>query len=115
MEIQKPIVDRQIIVNLLSGDEEFVREFAVASVDSFSEFKREFGISLNNRDEEHLRKVGHKIKPVAQMMQLEPIITMYESSKIMLQEDAPEEDIKNLIHKMNDYCNELLKELKELK
>lgn len=115
METQKPIVDRQVIVNLLSGDEEYVREFAIASVDSFSEFRREFEASLKNRDEEHLRKTGHKIKPVAQMMQLEPIITMYESSKIMLEEDAPDEDIQKLIARMNSYCNELLKELKELK
>lgn len=114
METQKPIVDRQVIVNLLSGDEEYVREFAVASVDSFSEFRKEFETSLKNRDEEHLRKAGHKIKPVAQMMLLEPIITMYESSKIMLEEDAPDEDIKNLITKMNAYCNQLLKELKDL-
>lgn len=115
METQKPIVDRQVIVNLLSGDEDYVGEFAVASIDSFSEFKREFERSLRNRDMEHLRKTGHKIKPVAMMMKLDPIITMYESSKIMLEEDAPDEDIKKLIARMNAYCSQLLQELKELK
>lgn len=114
MEIHKPIVDRQVIVELLYGDEEYISEFAVASVDSFSEFKDQFEKSLKNRDMELLRRAGHKIKPVAQMMKLDAVITMYESSKIMLEEEAPAEDIKKLIENMNEYCDQLIKELKEL-
>lgn len=115
METEKPLVDRQIIVDLLSGDEEYVGEFAAASIESFTEFKINFEKSLKARDMESLRKTGHKIKPVSQMMKVDSIITMYETSKILLEEDAPDEDIKKLIARMNAYCNQLLKELKQLK
>ena len=114
MEIQKPIVDRQVIIDLLYGDEEYISEFAVASIESFSEFKKHFEHSLKTRNIESLRKAGHKIKPVAQMMKLNAVLTMYETSKIMLEEEAPDEEINNLVANMNEYCNELLKELKEL-
>lgn len=114
MDIQKPIVDRQVILDILYGDEEYVSEFASASVESFAEFKTNFEKSLVERDMETLRKVGHKIKPVAQMMKLDKVITMYETSKIMLEEDASDEEIKNLVENMNKFCTELLKELKQL-
>ena len=115
MDANKQLVDRQVIVDLLYGDEEYISEFAVASIDSFTEFKNQFEKSLKNRDMENLRKAGHKIKPVAQMMKLEAVITMYETSKIMLEEDAPDNDIKKLIARMNAYCSQLIKELQDLK
>ncbi|MDZ7720286.1 MAG: taurine dioxygenase [Balneolaceae bacterium] len=114
MDIQEPIVDKQVIVDLLYGDEDYVSEFASASVESFTEFKDKFAKSLKTRDMESLRKAGHKIKPVAQMMKLDPVITMYETSKIMLEEDASDEEIKNLADNMNKFCTQLLKELKQL-
>jgi len=115
MEIPSPIVDKQIIIDLLYGDEEYVSEFATASIDSFSEFRAHFEKSLKSRDMESLRKAGHKIKPVAQMMKLDAVITMYETSKIMLEEESSDEEIQALIKNMNKFCNQLLKELKELK
>lgn len=114
METQKPLVDKKVIVDLLYGDEEYISEFAVASVESFSEFKTQFERSLKKRDMDSLRRAGHKIKPVAQMMKLDAVITMYETSKIMLEEDAPDEDIQKLISRMNAYCSQLIVELKEL-
>lgn len=114
METKKPIVDRKVIVDLLYGDEDYISEFAVASVESFTEFKMQFEKSLKKRDMENLRRAGHKIKPVAQMMKLDAVITMYETSKIMLEEDAPDESVKKIISKMNEYCTQLIKELKQL-
>lgn len=114
MEIPTPIVDKQVIVDLLYGDEDYVSEFATASVESFTEFKTQFTKSMKSRDMESLRKAGHKIKPVAQMMKLDAIVNMYETSKIMLEEEAPDEEIKKLVINMNEFCNQLLKELKQL-
>lgn len=114
MDIQQPIIDKQVIVDLLYGDEDYVSEFATASVESFSEFKAQFANSLKTRDIETLRKAGHKIKPVAQMMKLDTVVTMYETSKIMLKEDASDEEIKNLAKNMNKFCTQLIKELKQL-
>lgn len=114
MEIPTPIVDKQVIIDLLYGDEDYVSEFATASVESFTEFKAQFTKSMNSRDMENLRRAGHKIKPVAQMMKLDAIINMYETSKIMLEENAPDEEIKKLVTNMNKFCTQLLKELKQL-
>lgn len=114
MDIQQPLIDKQVIVDLLYGDEDYVSEFATASVESFTEFKANFAKSLKTRDMEMLRKAGHKIKPVAQMMKLDAVVTMYETSKIMLEEDASDEEIKNLAQNMNKFCTQLIKELKQL-
>lgn len=114
METQNPIVDRQVIIDLLYGDEEYISEFSVASIESFSDFKTQFEKSLKQRDMENLKRAGHKIKPVAQMMKLDTIITMYETSKILLEEEANDESINKMISKMNDYCTQLINELKQL-
>lgn len=114
MEIKPPIVQKQVIVDLLYGDEDYVSEFASASVESFTEFKTNFAESMQERDMERLRLVGHKIKPVAQMMKLDAVINMYETSKIMLEEEAPDREINKLVENMNKYCTQLIKELKQL-
>lgn len=114
MEISTPIVDKQVIVDLLYGDEDYVSEFATASIESFTEFEAHFTKSMRTKDMESLRKAGHKIKPVAQMMKLDTVVTMYETSKIMLEEDASDEEINNMVENMNKFCTKLLKELKQL-
>lgn len=114
MNIPTPLIDKQVIVDLLYGDEEYVSEFATASIESFSEFKNQFAKAMKARDMETLRKAGHKIKPVAQMMKLDAVVTMYETSKIMLEEEAPDQEISNMVSNMNKFCSQLLKELKQL-
>lgn len=113
MEIPTPIIEKQVIVDLLYGDEDYVSEFASASVESFTEFKTKFAKSMKSRDMESLRQAGHKIKPVAQMMKLDAVINMYETSKIMLEEEAPDTEIKKLVTNMNKFCAQLIKELKQ--
>lgn len=115
MEPEPPLVDRDLVVELLYGDEEYVKEFAEASIESFSEFKENFKRYVRARDMENLRKTGHKIKPVAQIMKLDALLSMYEESKVLLEEEASDQEINNLVDKMNKYCNTLLKELKGLK
>lgn len=114
MEIPTPIVEKQVIVDLLYGDEDYVSEFATASIESFTEFKAHFAKSMKTRDMKSLRKAGHKIKPVAQMMKLDAVVTMYETSKIMLEENASDEEINNMVENMNKFCKKLVKELKQL-
>ncbi|NBC03285.1 MAG: taurine dioxygenase [Bacteroidetes bacterium] len=114
MDIPTPIIEKQVIVDLLYGDEDYVSEFASASIESFTEFKTKFVQSLKQRDMETLRQAGHKIKPVAQMMKLDDVITMYETSKIMLEEEAPDQEIKKLAESMNEFCKQLIRELKQL-
>jgi hypothetical protein len=48
-------------------------------------------------------------------MKLDEMLSMYEESKTLLEEEASDQEINNLVDKMNKYCNTLLKELKDLK
>jgi len=114
MELNHSIVDKQVILDLLYGDEDYFNEFVSASVDSFTEFKDNYKQSMRMRDMESLRKTGHKIKPVAQMMNLDPILEMYEESKELIEAEAPDKQLNDLMDDMNVYCEKLLKELKEL-
>lgn len=114
MELNKPLVNKQIILDLLYGDDDYFAEFVTASIDSFTEFKTNYQQSMRMRDLDNLRKAGHKIKPVVQMMQLNEILTMYERSKEMLESEAPDKKIAVLIKDMDDYCATLLNELRKL-
>lgn len=113
MDANNPLVERQLIVDLLYGDENYIKEFAEASVDSFTEFQDHFKEALVENDEIKLRNAGHKVKPVAQMMNLYQILEMYEKSKDLIGTNSTDE-IKQLIREMDSYCEKLLKELKEL-
>ncbi|TVR15921.1 MAG: taurine dioxygenase [Balneolaceae bacterium] len=112
MEPNNPLIERQLIVDLLYGDENYMKEFAEASVDSFTEFQQHFKEALIKNDEIKLRNAGHKIKPVAQMMNLYHIVEMYEKSKDLIGTNNRDE-IKQLIREMDTYCGKLLVELKE--
>jgi hypothetical protein len=114
MEKNHEIVDKQIILDLLYGDIDFYKEFVHVSIESFSEFKNNYRQSMQMRDMENLRKTGHKVKPVAMMMKLDPILEMYEESKELLEAEAPDKQLHELMDKMNDYCEKLIKELKDL-
>ncbi len=114
MAPEKPLIDKQIIVDLLFGDEDYVSEFAAASVESFTEFKENFEKSVLNRDMELLRKSGHKIKPGAMMMKQDEVMNMYEESKNLIENEASDADLQGLVNKMNNYCDLLLGELKEM-
>jgi uncharacterized protein YjgD (DUF1641 family) len=115
MDTNKPLFEKKIIVDLLYGDEEYVSEFIEASLESFTEFKNNFEKHLSARNEEELRNAGHKIKPIAQMLHLDPIVEMYDESKVLLEEEAPDPDIEELIKKMNAYCETLLNHLRAMK
>jgi len=114
MDLNQQIVDKQVILDLLYGDEDYFNEFISVSIDSFTEFKDNYRQSMRMRDMVNLRKTGHKIKPVAQMMKLDPILTMYEESKELLEAEAPDKHLSVLIDNMTDYCEKLIQELRVL-
>ncbi|MEX0648052.1 MAG: taurine dioxygenase, partial [Balneolaceae bacterium] len=96
------------------GDEEYIREFAGASIESFSEFSEHFKIYLLAREMDNLKRAGHKIKPVAQMLHLEPVMETYEHSKQLLEQNASTEDLADQADKMSDFCNRVIVEFKDL-
>jgi hypothetical protein len=113
--MKEPLVSRSAIAELLFGDEDYVDQFIDASLESFTEFRDNFKQSMRNRNLEDLKKAGHKIKPAAQIMKLDPIVEKYENSKILLEDNAEDLDIAIAIDDMMNYCNNLLEDLNSLK
>lgn len=75
------LIDFTSLNEMLYGDEKYIKEFAEAAIISFTEFKTNYSLFLQKRDEENFRRAGHKIKPVAQMLGLNSIVDEYENAK----------------------------------
>lgn len=112
--MNKSIVSREVIKSLLYGDEDYLDEFVEVSIISFSEFKENFDKHLSNRDLVSLRTTGHKVKPVAQMMNLNELLELYEKSKLVIQDNMSDDELNDVLKKMDVYCKLLLKELGNL-
>lgn len=104
-------IDFQIIKDMLYNDDAYVKEFCDASVISFSEFKSNFRKHLMNEDLESLRRTGHKIKPVAKMLKLDPLLNIYEKSKLLLMEGGEPGQKEKYANEMDDYCESILNQL----
>lgn len=113
MADQNKLVDFSSLIDMLYGDEKYIKEFAQAAITSFQEFQRDFTLYLLERDEVNLRKAGHKIKPVALMLQIQAIIDEYEHSKTLLWENKSDSELKKSSDRMNSLLNRVLDELKE--
>ncbi len=114
MPEQDKVVDVKLVREMLYEDENYVKEFSNASIQSFSEFKEQFRKTLLAREMDDLRRAGHKIKPIALMLNLHPVIEMYETSKIYLQENRSTEELSDLAQKMDNFCDRILAEFSEL-
>lgn len=114
MSEKENLVDIHLINEMLFGDQTYVKEFAGASIESFTEFSKNFKTYLLAREKDDLRRAGHKIKPVAQMLHLNPVVSIYEKSKEMLEKNASTEELANLADEMEKYCNRLLYEFKTI-
>ena len=114
MEFERPIVEKQIIKDLLYGDEDYLEEFVKVSIISFSEFKEKFELNLSERDLPSLRTTGHKVKPVAQMMNLFGLLELYEKAKDIIEKNMPDDELNEVLNNMNEYCLILLDELNEM-
>lgn len=111
MSKNKDPIDFQIIKDMLYNDDAYVKEFCDASVISFSEFKSNFRRNLMDEDLETLRRTGHKIKPVAKMLKLDPLLEIYEKSKLLLMEGGDMDLKEEYANEMDLYCEEILNQL----
>lgn len=104
------LIDDQLILDLLYGDKDYFREFVLASVESFTEFRDRYNEAVKNRDLKVLRDAGHKIKPAAQMMNLSRLLELYDHSKEKL-ENGNTGEVDSLVEEMNIYCDQILADL----
>lgn len=111
MSTENGPIDFQIIKDMLYDDDAYVKEFCDASVISFSEFKSNFRRNLMEEDLEKLRRTGHKIKPVAKMLKLDPLLEIYEKSKLLLMEGGKPGKKEQYAEEMDNYCDEILNQL----
>lgn len=110
-----PYVDQKLVRNLLYNEEKYVKEFSEASIESFTEFKVKFTKFFLSGDMDMLRQTGHKIKPVAQMLNLDDLLVMYEQSKELLASSHPVKEKEELAEKVGDYCNKVIHQFEEMK
>ncbi len=113
MEEPYHLINDQLILDLLYGDKEYFREFVLASIESFSEFRDRYNEAVKNRDLKVLRDAGHKIKPAALMMNLNRLLELYENSKGMLENEQAGE-IDPLVEEMNHYSDQILADLHKM-
>lgn len=113
MNDNNSVVDFRKVSNMLDGDPAYLKEFCEAAVISFSTFKRDFKKHMLDRNLENLRKAGHRIKPVAQMMGVEQLNDEYEQAKIILQNNTSEKEIKASIKRVDLLCEQILSDFYE--
>ncbi len=107
-------IDLDKIYSMLFHEEKYVIEFAEASIISFSEFSEHYSKFLTDRDIENLRRAGHKIKPVAQMLELDQILEEYEQAKQMLEDEHPENDLTESIERITKICEQIINEFEQI-
>ena len=107
-------VKKSMISEMLFGEEKYVEEFSQASIQSFKEFSDNYANSLLDRDLESLRKAGHKIKPVAQMLNLQPILDEYEEAKVMLEEEESDAELQSSAAKIEKLCKQIINDFTEI-
>jgi len=104
----------ETIRELLMGQDSYIGEFAEASISSFEEFSKDFSKHMISNDMEKLRRAGHKIRPVAQMLNIDQVIDEYERGKRFLENQPNPQEIEQSIQKMNDLCNRIIGEFKQI-
>ncbi|HLR76594.1 MAG TPA: hypothetical protein VK106_02970 [Balneolaceae bacterium] len=106
------IVNLSNIVELYDHDEELLNEFYETAIESFSKFKKEFRDHLLQRDLNNLRRVGHRIKPVAQTLGVEVVNVEYKKAKKYLKQEVSDEMLKKSVHNMESICDKIINEFK---
>src|SRR5690625_2549742 len=110
MEEPYHLINDQLILDMHYRDKEYFKEFVLASIESFSEFRDRYNEAVKNRDLNVLRDAGHKIKSAVLMMNLNRLLELYEDSKGALESEQAGE-IDPLVEEMNHYSDQILADL----
>ena len=114
MNTTNKIVDFTTVHEMLFGEVKYVKEFADAAIISFNEFKNNFAQYLKDRDEVNFRRMGHKIKPVAQILGLTMILEEYEIGKTLIEQEDSDLAISNSLQRIHKIIDQVLLELHEV-
>lgn len=108
------MIQIETIRKLLMGQDEFIEEFATASIESFGEFSDQMKVHLPARNQEAFRRAGHKIKPVAQMLDQETLLAAYEETKVRLNRDATDDEIQESMETLASLCEEIQQQFRAI-
>jgi HPt (histidine-containing phosphotransfer) domain-containing protein len=106
------LVQFDSINEMLDEDPKYLKEFCEAGIKSFTKFRDDFKESMHSRDLEHLRKAGHRIKPVAQMVGVQQINDLYNEAKDLLNDEKEDEVIEASVTNIQGICNRIMGEFK---
>lgn len=113
MKNQDRLVDFTSVLEMLGGEEKYLKEIAEAAIISFDEFSKDYYNNLMSRNETDFRKAGHKIKPVAVMFGVNEVIDVYEEEKTQFNIAKSKPELEKSAKKMTDICDRVLIELRE--
>lgn len=105
-------IDYDIISELVFHEKPYIKEFAEATEQSFTEFQSKYRKFLLKRDEVNFRKAGHKIKPVAQMLKINVVLEEYEHAKTLLWDEKEQKELEKSADKIDKICDRIISELK---
>jgi hypothetical protein len=95
---------------MLDDDPAYFREICEAAIMSFTYYRDDYRKSMLSNDLALLRKAGHRIRPVSQMIGVDKIMAEYENAKKLLDSDATNEHIKDSITTTESLCNQIIDE-----
>jgi TolB-like protein len=95
---------------MLDDDPAYFIEICEAAITSFTYYRDDYNKSMLSHDLTSLRKAGHRIRPVAQMIGVDEIMSEYENAKELLNNDAANEHINDSIATTESLCNQIIDE-----
>jgi len=113
MNTKKQFINFEKIEDMLDNDPEYFQEFCEAAYVSFERYRDEYHQAMLNRDLSALKKTGHRIKPVVQMLGIHKILEQYEADKKLLKENASLDELKTASKNMQSMCNQILAEFRK--
>jgi hypothetical protein len=63
---------------------------------------------MNSKDLKLLKKEGHRIKPVAELLECQPFLKEYENAKKLLRGRSTQKEIQVSVNNMSEICDEII-------
>jgi hypothetical protein len=104
------IVQFEQLSEIVGDDPAYFKEICEAAIMSFTYYRDDYIKSMQSNDLTLLKKAGHRIRPVAQMISVDEIITEYEHAKKLLNNNTANEPVNDSIAVTESLCNQIIAE-----
>lgn len=110
MSAEKLRIDFSSVINILDDEPKYVNDFCNAAISSFTKFKNDYRQYLLARELANLKNAGHRIKPVAQMLEIIQLLNEYNKAKIMLVNNSSQKELQKSADKVDAICEQIIRE-----